>query len=195
MSQILTYLEQRIFFPWRFKYLTNLLIPHLKNVTEVLDVGSGDGNLIKYLQSELNTVKFTAIDTYIQPNAVIPIKKYDGKSFPFDNNSFDCVMFNDVLHHTTDPKHIFEEACRVSRKYILLKDHYWKWSWDRFLLKVGDYMGNKPYGIDLPNNFFSIREWAALFNANCLRVEYLYAWRYNVLDIGKQIFLRLKKKK
>jgi 2-polyprenyl-3-methyl-5-hydroxy-6-metoxy-1,4-benzoquinol methylase len=89
-------------FPWRFEYLTSCIVPLLKNITTVLDVGSGDGRLIKYLQSQLKSIKFTAIDTYIQPDAVIPIKKYDGTSFPFEKDSFDCVMFMDVLHHTKE---------------------------------------------------------------------------------------------
>ena len=57
-----------------------------------------------------------------------------------------------MLHHVKkeDLKTLFKEAIRVSKKYIIIKDHYYKNSLDYLILKIYDYIGNKPYGVNLP---------------------------------------------
>jgi SAM-dependent methyltransferase len=38
---------------------------------------------------------------------------YDGKNIPFDNKSFDCVFFSEVLEHVFNPDHIITDIHRV----------------------------------------------------------------------------------
>ncbi|MFH1712795.1 MAG: methyltransferase domain-containing protein [Candidatus Jacksonbacteria bacterium] len=91
-------------------------------------------------------------DVHIQPKTFIPIIQYDGKKLPFPDESFDAVILVDVLHHDEHPEIILEEAKRVAKKFILVKDHYWENNLDFQLIKFADYFGNKPYGIKLPYN-------------------------------------------
>ena len=57
---------------------------------------------------------------------------------------------NQVAPHTAHPEHLLREAKRVARHHIIIKDHYWDTPLDLLGLKIADYMGNAPYGIDLP---------------------------------------------
>lgn len=154
-------------FPLRRKYLSQKLYPYLEDNKNILDLGSSDGRLAasiqKILQNETKKVKFIGCDIHVQPKTFIPIVSYNGKHLPFDDNSFDCVLIVDVLHHTNDYLEVLKEAKRVSRKNILVKDHYWDTAKDFITLKHADYIGNHPYGIPLPNNFLNLESWYDLF--------------------------------
>lgn len=178
--------------PLRYNYLTTILTPYLEDCKTVLDLGASSGRLAKNIQNKLD-IEFVGVDKYLQPERVIPIIKCDGKNLPFKNNSFDCVMIIDVLHHDSNPQKIIEEAKRVTKKYILIKDHYWDNKVDLALLKFGDYIGNKPYGIDLYYNFLNMQSWNALIKKNNLTIVKSQKFRYNVLDYCKHVIFKLKK--
>ncbi len=154
--------NETISFPLRRKYLTRKLTPYLEDSSQVLDLGSSDGKLAASIQRELinqpKNVQFIGCDIHVQPETFIPIVQYDGQRLPFEDNSFDCVLIVDVLHHTNNPGQVLQEAKRVSRQNILIKDHYWSNEKDFTRLKYADYIGNNPYGIPLPYNFLTQRE-------------------------------------
>jgi SAM-dependent methyltransferase len=87
------------------------------------------------------------------------MRLYEGTEFPFANQSHDYVTFIDVLHHTADPIVLMQEAKRVARKGIVIKDHLCdSWSARRMLIFM-DWVGNRQHGVALPNNFWSTRQW------------------------------------
>ena len=137
-------------------------------------------------------MKIQGIDLHVQPKTYITILKYDGDNFPFGNNEFDCVIMIDVLHHTKKPQKLLEEAKRVSRKYIVIKDHYWKNRIGFFILKISDYIGNKPYGVALPYNFLKLDEWHDLITQNALTIVKSKRFRFNMLDPCKNILFKLE---
>jgi ubiquinone/menaquinone biosynthesis C-methylase UbiE len=193
MPKILKLLDEKILFPMRWKYLVRRLSPRLKNSKKVLDLGASCGRLASNLAKELPGTNFIGVDTFVQPKTYIPITKYDGEHIPFPNNSFDCVMIIDVLHHDNNPEKILKEAKRVSKKYILIKDHYWNNKIDLFLLKFSDYIGNKPYAVKLPYNFLKSTEWNDLIqNLNLEQVE-SEKFRFNVADPCKHVIFLLQK--
>ncbi len=192
MKVLLKLLDEKILFPLRFYYLTKILTPYLKDSKVVLDVGASCGRLAKNIQNKLD-IKFVGVDTHIQPKTFIPVREYNGKKLPFKDNSFDCVMIIDTLHHTKDPQKIIEEAKRVSKKYVLIKDHYWENSFDFVMLKFADYTGNKPYGVDLPYNFLKRDSWYKLIKNNDLIIVKSQSFRFNILDPCKHIIFKLKK--
>ncbi len=186
-------LAVKVGLPLRWKYLTKRLSPYLKNSGRVLDVGASCGTLACELSKDIPEAKFEGVDVYLQPESFIPVTKYDGKNIPHPGDSFDCVMLIDVLHHDNNPEEVLREAKRVSRKYILIKDHYWDNEVDFTLLKVVDYAGNKPCGVRLPYNFMKINEWNGMFNRTDLKTRKIEKFRYNAVDPCKHVIYLLEK--
>ena len=126
-----------------------------KDVVSVLDVGAGTGEMaksIKFLRSGLN---ISGVDVYIRPTTFIPIVQYDGSTLPFEDNSFDAVTIVDVLHHCDDPVSVLKECARVSKQWILIKDHVSDSAYDEIRLRFMDWVGNRSHGVVLPYNYLS----------------------------------------
>lgn len=186
-------MNERVFFPYRYDQLTRLLTPHLQDVATVLDVGASCGRLARRLM-DATGCSISGIDVHIQPHAKIPVRRYDGRSFPFPDSAFDCVMMVDMLHHTENIEQMLSEACRVSRRYVLIKDHYWETGSDLTALRIADYIGNAPYGISLPYTYLRLDEWANLFHRHGLKPLSWETPRLHPLDPCKHITVRLERK-
>ena len=142
---VLRWLNAGIFFPIRRRYLVDLIAPLLRDASSVLDLGSSDGRLAFDLRARLATmgvdVGFTGCDVYAQPLVHIPTMRYDGDRLPFADDSFDCVLLVDVLHHAEDAEAVLREAARVARQSVIVKDHYWETESQWRRLKRSDYIG------------------------------------------------------
>ncbi|TVP61242.1 MAG: class I SAM-dependent methyltransferase [Nodularia sp. (in: Bacteria)] len=189
-------LNERILFPLRIHYLTKILASYFSESRMILDLGTSNGSLAANIKKTLIkrslTPKFIGCDTHIQPESFIPIVRYDGYNLPFDDNHFDTVMIIDVFHHAENPQRLLEEAKRVSRKNILIKDHYWKSSKDFTSLKFADYIGNQPYGIHLPYSFLTEESWYDMIAQFELEVLESRKFRYNFVDPCRHILFNLK---
>lgn len=154
---------------------TRVLSEHLANVIphrcRVLDVGSGDGLLGKLILQLRPDITISGIDILVRTRAHIPTDKYDGKSIPYVNGSFDAVLFVDVLHHTIDPTTLLREAKRVAGRTIVIKDHLVDALLARQTLRFMDRAGNARYGISLPYNYWSKETWLDAFDTLGLTVE------------------------
>ncbi len=170
MMPFLKFIHTKFIAPGRVRRLTELLVPYLKDCSSILDLGAGNGNIAKNIK-EKTGVTVVGVDMIARPNTPIPIRRYDGRRLPFEDNSFDCVMLVDVLHHDPDMGAVIAEAKRVATKYILIKDHYWNTKLDLLLLKICDWIGNAPYGVPVPYNFRKMAEWEKLFKEKKLFVE------------------------
>lgn len=81
----------------------------------ILDVGCGNSPYKSLLPKNL---KYVGLDynmaqenfDYIKPEDVI---LYDGKDFPFENNSFDYLYHTETLEHIKEPAHFLKECNRV----------------------------------------------------------------------------------
>ncbi|MEA2090618.1 MAG: class I SAM-dependent methyltransferase [Thermoproteota archaeon] len=184
--------NEKVSLPSRFQRLSAILNLFLKGSNEILDVGSRYGRLAYRIEKETGK-HFIGVDVHPQSRAFIPIVKCDGARLPFENNSFDCVIIIDVLHHDSNPNNIIKEAKRVTKKYILIKDHYWKNKFDLKLLKTFDYISNFPYGISLPYNYIQTERWNKLFEQNNLKVVIMKKFRYSLFDLCKHVIFKLEK--
>jgi SAM-dependent methyltransferase len=184
-------LDENVLFPYRYAQLTRRLSPHLQDVANVLDVGASCGRLARRLM-DVTRCDMIGIDIHLQPNSSIEVRRYDGRTFPFADGAFDCVLMVDMLHHSADIEQMLKEARRVSRRYILLKDHYWENSIDHILLCAADYLGNAPYGVSLPYHYLRQEEWAGLFDRHRLKTVSLERFRYNPFDPCRHLVAKLQ---
>lgn len=140
----------------------------------LLDVGCGDGTVTALVGKRIVGLNAQGIDVLARPQCAIPMQVYDGHSFPFADQSFDAVLFTDVLHHTPDPMPLLREARRVARHAVVIKDHLCESAWDDRVLRAMDWVGNRPHGIVLPYNYWSERQWrSAWAEAGLSPVRYL----------------------
>lgn len=171
----------------RMRYLPPRLLKHITDHQSVLDIGAGDGRIAQSLMRERPGLSITGVDLGVRAGAAIPVLAYDGQRLPFADHSFDLVLLIDVLHHTETPEQVLAEACRVARRAILIKDHYWERPWDRWLLALADYLGNKAYDVPLPYAFLRMDEWDRLFRMTGLRVISMERFRFSAIDRCKQV--------
>jgi len=131
----------------------------LPNAATVLDVGCGDGLLSSLISSKRSDLKIRGVDSLVREKSVIPVEKFDGRTIPYEDGTFDVVLFSDVLHHTSDPKVLLLEGHRVAAKCVLLKDHYRKGLAAGARLRFMDWTGNARFGVSLPYNYWTERQW------------------------------------
>ena len=100
---------------------------------------------------------------------MIPVKSFDGQRIPYGNNSFDAVMFVDVLHHAEDPVGLLGEALRVSRNAVLIKDHTLEGFLAGPTLRFMDRIGNLRHGVSLRYDYWPRQRWVQAFESLELR--------------------------
>lgn len=145
------------------------LIP--ENAT-VLDVGCGDGNIDRLIMEKRPDIKVEGIDILQRQKTHIRVTSFDGEHIPFENDAFDVVMFIDVIHHASRQLVLLEEAKRVSKKYLLIKDHT-KNGWLAYsTLKFMDWVGNRHHGVVLPYKYWTYEEWVDVIDKLSFGIEY-----------------------
>lgn len=127
--------------------------------TRILDVGCGDGLLAAALLEKRPDLEIRGIDVLARENPRIPVRIFDGTHIPYEDDSFDAVLFSDVLHHTEEPAILLREARRVARQWLLIKDHYRNGLAARARLRFMDWVGNARFGVSLPYNYWTQQQW------------------------------------
>ena len=192
-DMLLGLIHSKLLIRYRNKKLLKLIYNDLIHSSNILSVGCGTGFIEDYITSRNKKIKIKGIDIIVPKKTYIKVKKYNGKRIPFKSNSFDVVMFLDVLHHTDNIKDLMSEAKRVTKKLILIKDHYYNTKLDHFLLRIADYIGNKGFGINLNYNYLKEDEWRSLIKQLNLKVIKFIKFKYNYLHPTKNIILKLNK--
>ena len=143
----------------RLRVLSDQALKLLPAMGTVLDVGCGNGVISRQIMDARPQLFIQGIDVLKRPTCAIPMETYDGKRFPFDDKSVDAVIFMDVLHHTDDPLGLLQEAARVARQSIVLKDHLCENRMAKRILAFMDWIGNRSHGVSLPYNYWSQKQW------------------------------------
>ena len=136
----------------------------------LLDIGCGDGIISTYLKESRPGLHVEGAEVLERPNCKIKCTVFDGKHLPFPDHSFDAVMMIDVLHHIDDIDSAIVEAMRVSRQYMVIKDHIWSNRLDFFILRFMDWVGNRAYGVRVAHNYKQKTFWTQSFGAKGLNV-------------------------
>jgi SAM-dependent methyltransferase len=145
--------------------------------SKVLDVGSGDGRLARLIADKRPDISIRGIDVRQRNDATILVETFDGRSIPHDENSFDVVMFVDVLHHADQPMTLLREAVRVARRAILIKDHLVEGILAYSTLRLMDWVGNARHGVALPYTYWTSAKWHRVFDKLGLSIN---SWESNL---------------
>jgi SAM-dependent methyltransferase len=143
-----------------------MLAAQLPRNAAVLDVGCGDGTIASLILELRPDVSIRGVEFLVRPGCQIECTAFDGDTLPFPDAAFDVCMFVDVLHHTQDVTVLLREAIRVSRGFVLIKDHLDENALDHSTLRCMDWVGNRPHGVALTYNYQSREQWESHF-AKC----------------------------
>ena len=139
--------------------LAQLIPPRFR----LLDVGCGDGLVAHSIMQQRPDLDVQGLDVMVREQTHIPVKAFDGYVIPYDDASFDGVMFVDVLHHTHDPLVLLREALRVARQAVVIKDHALNGFCAGLTLRWMDKVGNARHGVVLPYNYWPKQRWFQTF--------------------------------
>lgn len=157
----------------RVGVLTELLKRIIPSNCSVLDIGCGDGLLAEDVAKKRKDLTVFGADVLVRQSAAIPVREFDGLHLPWDDKSVDVGMFIDVLHHCDDPIGLLDDAKRVSRRAILIKDHFLTGFFAFSRLSLMDKVGNARHGVALPCNYYTKAEWVGIFDQLNLNVTYM----------------------
>tara|TARA_B100001250_G_scaffold312456_1_gene274464 strand:- start:564 stop:1160 length:597 start_codon:yes stop_codon:yes gene_type:complete len=129
----------------------------IEEKSRALDVGCGDGNLMKYLLQNKNTdIRGLEISkekvkkclsnglAVVEGNA-----EFDLKQFP--NHSFDYVILSQTLQAFLNPENVINELLRVGKRAIVTIPNFGHWKVRIDLL----IKGTMPVTKNLPNEWFN----------------------------------------
>ena len=107
----------------------DFLFSKCRGVRSILDVGCGEGYIIKYIKNKYDNKKLylegvdlseDVINIAKKNNPGVKFSKGDIYCLNYKDNSFDLVLATEVLEHLEKPEEALKELRRVSRKYIIL---------------------------------------------------------------------------
>ncbi len=147
----------------RIRVLSEHIAHLLPRNASVLDVGCGSGEIDSRILKHRTDATIRGIDVLVRPDTKIPVSEYDGCQIPFPDDSFNGVIFIDVLHHCDDAVGLLREARRVARHFVIIKDHRLNGFLAGPTLSFMDDVGNERFGVRLPYNYWPHERWHGTF--------------------------------
>jgi ubiquinone/menaquinone biosynthesis C-methylase UbiE len=137
----------------------------------VLDIGGGTGVIAQAVAELFDVDQVVSIDVEDRflPSLTIEHRTYDGRALPFADGAFDCVLFNNVIHHVeiADRVPLLVECRRVAPVgALLIKDHLAAGPIDHLKLTALDIIGNTPFSGMIKASYLEAAEWSALAEAS-----------------------------
>ena len=162
----------------RFDFLT--IQQWVATQTRVLDLGCGDGQLLKFLQRE-KQVRSLGVEIDVQNinacihNGVDVIQQDLDKGLAnFADNSFDTVLLTQTLQAVHRPDFVLQEMLRVGKQCIIAFPNFGHWQARAYLLARGRMPVSKfmPYEwYDTPNiHFCTVKDFEELCEQRDIRV-------------------------
>jgi SAM-dependent methyltransferase len=164
-ARLVSKAHNALVFRRRVHVLAAELAAALPPVSTLLDIGCGDGTISRLISQTVPGLSITGAEFLPRPECAIPCFGFDGVRLPFDDQSFDGCLFVDVLHHSRDPLGVIRDAARVSRGFVVIKDHAAETAFDHRTLQFMDWVGNRYHGVELPYGFLSRAQWLGLYRA------------------------------
>lgn len=188
------YLKNRnIYFPFgnreeRAEFVSKIYKNFLKN--SVLDVGCSEGSLKNCMSKD---VKYVGIDISGKPDIIIDLEK--DKLKIFEDNSFYTIVCTEVLEHLENIHEMFDELCRVSKRFIIISLPN-NWVLFKFSLLSGK-NGQKFYGlpIEIPSDrhkwFFNYDQAFNFIKERGLRNKFIIRNKFSIPIIPNTLRLQI----
>jgi len=129
----------------------------IKNNTRVLDVGCGDGTLMKYLKDNKNIdtrgleISKSNVQDCISKGLSIIEGNAEKDLHQFQNLSFDYAVLSQTLQAFYNPEKVIEDLLRVANKAIVTIPNFGYWKVRIHLL----FKGTMPVTENLPNEWYN----------------------------------------
>lgn len=146
----------------------------------VLDIGCGDGALLRHLQAEK---KIRGLGVEIDEKKILACvaagtevieQDVDQGMSNFADNSFDTVLLTQTLQAVHRPDFVLEEMLRVGKECVITFPNFAHWQARAYLLRRGRMPVSKfmPYNwYDTPNiHFCTVRDFEQLCSERDIRV-------------------------
>lgn len=184
----------------RFRILSNHISRLIPPKASVLDIGCGSGEIDRLILEQRRDITIEGTDVLVRDNTSISVIKYDGSKLPCEDNKYNTVIFIDVLHHTTNLEELLSEAARVTKKFIIIKDHTCEGVFSKVRLNFMDQVGNRRFAVKLAYNYYTEAQWLETFEKIGLHIDIwesklnLYPWPFSlVFDSTLHFVARLEK--
>ena len=134
-----------------FKIISELI----ENNTRVLDVGCGDGTLIKYLKDYKNIdtrgleISKNKVQSRISKGLTIIEGNAEKDLYQFPNLSFDYVILSQTLQAFYNPEKVLKDLLRIGKSVIISIPNFGYWKVRTSLL----FFGKMPVTKTLPNSW------------------------------------------
>lgn len=175
-------LHDKVIHSRRVQILSDIIVKLIPAGSFVIDIGCGDGMLGGLLEQKGSDIQVEGYEILARPDTPIPVYEFDGRCLPLEDASADITLLVDTLHHTEVPFKLLSEASRVARMAVIIKDHRTSRPDAKIILRFMDWVGNRPYGVSLPYNYWSEKDFEKAWRHLGLEVEYyqtsfgLYPW-------------------
>ena len=128
----------------------------IENNTRVLDVGCGDGTLMKFLKDKKNVdtrgleISKENVQNCISKGLSIIEGNAENDLKQFPELSFDYVILSQTLQAFLDPENVINELLRIGKKAIVTIPNFGYWKVRIHLL----FQGTMPVTKSLPNEWY-----------------------------------------
>lgn len=159
----------------RIKILSTMVLKHLKPGDRVLDVGSGSGYLAKTLVDKARVegleIEAQGIEKHPRGGEEIETLAFDGYEIPCEDDFYDVTLLADVVHHEEDYMRLLREVTRVTKRFLIIKDHTPRGFLGQWRICLMDWAANNPYGVKCLYRYFTAEEWGEIYRELGLEVE------------------------
>ena len=165
----------------------------IKPGDRVLDIGLGNGIVAKHVKDHFKTY-VEGLDVVDYNETEIKNTIYDGLHLPFKDNSFDCILILQTLHHCTDQIQVLREAKRVAKHHIIIIEDVYGNKFEKLMTFLHDYISNRRKGVKCPYYFQTKKRWKEIFEGIGVKLKMEKGWksRYLIIRFKHVLFVLAK---